>query len=78
MTGKARVLVVDDEVNLLKTLSDVLNRNGYEVAVAKDGPSALGLIEKNGFDIALLGPVEDQVTLAHLATGDGKRGVYRP
>ena len=54
MTGKARVLVVDDEVNLLKTLSDVLNRNGYEVAVAKDGPSALGLIEKNGFDIALL------------------------
>ncbi|MDI6760615.1 MAG: sigma-54 dependent transcriptional regulator [Candidatus Brocadiaceae bacterium] len=54
MTGKARVLVVDDEVNLLKTLSDVLNRNGYEVSVAKDGPSALGLIEKNGFDIALL------------------------
>lgn len=54
MTGKARVLVVDDEINLLKTLSDVLNRNGYEVAVAKDGPSALGLIEKNGFDIALL------------------------
>jgi len=54
MTGKARVLVVDDEINLLKTLSDVLNRNGYEVAVAKDGPSALGLIEKNRFDIALL------------------------
>ncbi len=54
MTEKARVLVVDDEVNLLKTLSDVLDRNGYEVSVAKDGPSALGLIEKDGFDIALV------------------------
>lgn len=54
MTEKAKVLIVDDEVNLLKTLSDILTSNGYEVAVAKDGPSALSLIEKNGFDIALL------------------------
>ncbi|HHT9121045.1 MAG TPA: sigma-54-dependent transcriptional regulator, partial [Candidatus Hypogeohydataceae bacterium YC41] len=54
MPEKTKVLIVDDEINLLKTLSDILNRNGYEVAVAKDGPSALGLIEKNGFDIALL------------------------
>ena len=54
MTEKAKILVVDDEVNLLKTLSDILSRNGYEVAVAKDGPSALSLIEKNGFDVALL------------------------
>ncbi|MFN3466123.1 MAG: sigma-54-dependent transcriptional regulator [Candidatus Brocadiales bacterium] len=54
MSEKAKILVVDDEVNLLKTLSDILSRNGYEVAVAKDGPSALSLIEKNGFDVALL------------------------
>jgi DNA-binding NtrC family response regulator len=54
MTEKTKVLVVDDEVNLLKTLSDILARNGYEVAVAKDGPMALGLVEKDGFDIALL------------------------
>ena len=54
MPEKTKVLIVDDEINLLKTLSDILNRNGYEVAVAKNGPSALSLIEKNGFDIALL------------------------
>jgi DNA-binding NtrC family response regulator len=54
MPEKIKILVVDDEVNLLKTLSDILNRSGYEVATAKDGTSALGLIGKDGFDIALL------------------------
>ncbi len=54
MTEKAKILIVDDEVNLLKTLSDILTRNGYAVAVAKNGPTALNLIGNSAFDVALL------------------------
>lgn len=46
--------MVDDEVNLLKALSDILKKNGYEVAVARDGPSALQILQKDSFDVALL------------------------
>lgn len=54
MVEKAKILVVDDEVNLLKALSDILKKNGYEVAVARDGPSALQILQKDSFDVALL------------------------
>lgn len=52
--SRLKILIVDDEVNLLKTLSDILRKNGYEVEVAGDGPSALQALQKNGFDVALL------------------------
>jgi len=46
--GVARVLVVDDEVNLRKVLAAMLRKEGYEVAVAADGEQAIADIEKNG------------------------------
>ncbi|MFQ5957538.1 MAG: sigma-54-dependent transcriptional regulator [Candidatus Brocadiales bacterium] len=54
MENKVKVLVVDDEVNLLKTLRDILNKNGYEVAVARNARVALETLKKDGFDIALI------------------------
>jgi DNA-binding NtrC family response regulator len=52
--NKLKILIVDDEVNLLKTLSDILSKNGYDVSVARDAHTALRTLEKGGFDIALL------------------------
>ena len=36
-----RILVVDDEANIVASLEYLLNRAGFEVAVARDGESAL-------------------------------------
>jgi CheY-like chemotaxis protein len=50
----ASVLVVDDEEDTCRNLSDILTDLGYHVDVAHDGPSALELARKNPYDIALL------------------------
>ena len=49
-----RILVVDDELMLRDVLSDYLSRQGYEVLLAEDGNTALELVRKNNFHIALL------------------------
>lgn len=41
MTQIPRILVIDDEPNLVDLLHDYLSREGYEVATATDGPKGL-------------------------------------
>ena len=48
MSGKGRVVVIDDEVNAAAALEDILRQDGYEVAKAADGRTGLALLE--GFD----------------------------
>lgn len=48
------VLIVDDEVDACRNLSDILVDLGYRVDVAHDGPSALELVRERPYDIALL------------------------
>ncbi|HYT92272.1 MAG TPA: response regulator [Gemmataceae bacterium] len=48
------ILVVDDDVDTTRNLSDILTDLGYEVAVAHDGPAALELVRARPFDVALL------------------------
>src|SRR5262249_54141735 len=48
------ILVVDDEVDTCRNLSDILTDLGYRVDVAHDGPSALELVRHNAYDVALL------------------------
>ena len=48
-----RVLVVDDEENLRLVLKTFLKRQGYQVEVADNGASALGLVESFGPDFIL-------------------------
>src|SRR5579864_7950578 len=48
------ILVVDDEVDTCRNLSDILSDLGYRVDVAYDGPSALELVGKKPYDVALL------------------------
>ena len=51
---KINLLMVDDEEDFLKTLSERLETRGLEVTTALDGPSAIEAAEKGGFDVALL------------------------
>ncbi|QYF72530.1 response regulator transcription factor [Cryobacterium sp. PAMC25264] len=49
-----RILLVEDEQALSEPLSFLLEREGYEVAVAEDGPSALAEFDRAGADLVLL------------------------
>jgi CheY-like chemotaxis protein len=42
--GDHKILVVDDDVDIVDALSDALSDEGYRVAVAKDGLEALGYL----------------------------------
>jgi len=49
-----RILLVEDEQALSEPLSFLLEREGYEVAVAEDGPAALAEFDRAGADLVLL------------------------
>ena len=49
-----RVLIVEDEESLADPLAFLLRKEGFEVTVAVDGPSALAEFERAGADIVLL------------------------
>lgn len=54
MSGKLRVLVVDDEPNIREVVELYLQREGYEVEVASDGAAALHAIERKAPDLIVL------------------------
>jgi two-component system response regulator RegX3 len=48
------VLVVEDEQSYREALSYMLDKEGFTVSTAANGPDALGLFERDGADIVLL------------------------
>ncbi|MBI3410333.1 MAG: response regulator [Planctomycetes bacterium] len=48
------ILVVDDEADTCRNLSDILTDLGYQVDVAHDGLAALELVRQKAYDVALL------------------------
>ena len=49
-----KILIADDEPNIVTALEFLLTRGGYEVAVARDGAEALALVESLAPDLMLL------------------------
>lgn len=55
MASPARVLIVDDSPTILKVVSSILSRHGYEAAAARDGLAGIELIKRGPkFDLVLL------------------------
>lgn len=52
--ARPSILVVDDEADTCRNLSDILTDVGYEVDVANDGFAALALARQKMYDVALL------------------------
>jgi len=52
--ARARILVVDDESAIRRTVDAVLRRQGYEVATAANGEEALGWLMQKAFDLVLI------------------------
>jgi PAS domain S-box-containing protein len=51
--GMKRVLVVDDEQLILKIISDILAKEGYDVLVANNCEKAADLLKTTSFDVVL-------------------------
>ena len=50
----AKILVVDDESSIRRTLKEILEFEKYEVELAPDGMTALEMVGVNGYDVILL------------------------
>ncbi|RLC68897.1 MAG: hypothetical protein DRI52_09425, partial [Chloroflexi bacterium] len=51
---KEKILVVDDEKIILKTLDKLLSKEGYQVTVTDNSYAALAKIKKEFFDLIIL------------------------
>jgi len=49
-----RVLIADDEPNIVTSLEYLMQKNGYEVKIARNGDEALALVESFLPDVVLL------------------------
>ncbi len=54
MNEKADILIADDNINLVKTMSLILRRKGYRVTAARDGTEAIARVWENPFDIIFM------------------------
>lgn len=51
---KGKILVVDDEKAMRKSLEDILGLEGYQVEAVKDGKTAIERLDVNSYDLMLL------------------------
>ncbi|MFN8625726.1 MAG: sigma-54 dependent transcriptional regulator [Candidatus Binatia bacterium] len=66
MPAPVRVLLVDDEVNMVRTLARILERKGYDVDAAGTGQEALGRLSATTYDLVITDlnmPVMDGMAL---------------
>lgn len=49
-----KVLIVDDEPNILMSLDFLMKKNGFEVFVGRDGQEALDIINGEDIDLVVL------------------------
>lgn len=54
MPHQHKILIVDDEVNILMSLEYLLRKKGYEVFIARNGSEALRIAEEEVPDLVLL------------------------
>ena len=77
--GKARILLVDDEPDILHTVQRALEFEDYEVLTATNGLEALGAIRIHQPDLVLLDvmlPGENGYRVARAVREDQEKGVY--
>lgn len=54
MSEANRILIVDDDIGMSETLSDILSDVDYDVSITNDGYKAIDMIRKNSYDLVLL------------------------
>lgn len=73
--NKAKILVVDDEKNILETVRYNLEKSGYRVCQAEDGEKAVEVCRKEMPDLIILDwmlPKSDGLEVCRILRGDSK------
>ena len=76
LVAEARILLVDDEPGLRRTLSDRLRKEGYAVDTAANGDSALEAARKAHYDLVILDlnlPTKDGLEVCQELRRDGQQ-----
>jgi DNA-binding response OmpR family regulator len=65
---KSRILVVDDNHDVCQTVADMLGMTGAQVLTAFNGTDAVGVLEKNAIDLAIVdllfaGPISSELVV---------------
>jgi CheY-like chemotaxis protein len=53
LLANKRILIADDEVNIRKTIGDVLRKYGCACTICKDGYEAISMLEQQDFDLVI-------------------------
>lgn len=51
---RPKILIVDDDPNLRKTLADILRAKDYETYTARDGTEGIALLKQGSYNLALI------------------------
>lgn len=54
ITNKPSILIIDDDLSILRTFSKIFERKGYLVVVASKGAEAIEKLRGRRFDVALV------------------------
>jgi two-component system response regulator HydG len=54
MVDKGSILIVDDDMGICETLSDIMEVKGYDTAIASDGYTAIQKVKEVAFDVILM------------------------
>jgi len=54
MGDRASILIVDDDVGMCETLSDIMEDRGYHTVIALDGYEAIQRVKEAAFDVILM------------------------
>lgn len=49
-----KVLIVDDEPNIIMSLEFLMKKNGFEVFIARDGPEAISIVDNEAPHVVVL------------------------
>jgi len=67
-----KILVIDDEETIIKSIALLLKRNGFKVCCAKSGQEALVMVEKENFDFII-----SDIRMPGLSGYDAVKGIYK-
>lgn len=71
----AKLLLVDDEPNILLSLDFLMRKNGFQVLLARNGTEAMQLLKEQTPDLVILDimmPDVDGYQICQFIKGDGK------
>ena len=76
-TRPAKILIIDDDVELVTLLVDYLTLEGFEVKPAHDGQTGLNILSREVFDLIILDVMMPGMDGLTVCTGSGRRAMFR-